>query len=406
MSDTRPRLSYFANAPGQQHVQPQDHYLYARRKPSHSVVVIGTGTIGMEHMRVATRLGRVRIHGVFDTAEHSMDIALEQFATLSDASVIRYPSLEAACEDAAVDAFLICTPNYTHLEVLEVVARTGKPVLLEKPMATTLADARRVCEIATDYPSFIQLGLQYRYKAAYVEARHEVLERQSLGPVHMLSMSEYRPPFLDKVGQWNKFNSMSGGTLVEKCCHYFDLMTLFAQSEPSKVYASAGRAVNFIDLEHDGQASDIDDHAFVIVDYASGLRGQFTLNMFAPHFHEELIITGQTGRLTATERFNFHLQDSAEAIVRIDRHDQHASRLIDVAYSREIERSGHHGATWFEHVAFADQLAGQACDAATPRQGLWSMLIACAAQQSAATGAPVHIADLIQQHQLGDFLAD
>ena len=89
MSDTRPRMRYFADAPGQQHVQPDDQYLYARREPTHRVAVIGTGTIGMEHMRVATTLGRVSIHGVFDTSVHSLEVALARFSRLSDTAVIR-----------------------------------------------------------------------------------------------------------------------------------------------------------------------------------------------------------------------------------------------------------------------------------------------------------------------------
>ena len=94
-----------------------------------------------------------------------------------------------------------------------------------------------------------------------------------------MSVSEYRPPFLDKVDQWNKFARLSGGTLVEKCCHYFDLINLLPRPGLC-VYASGGRAVNFFDFERNGVKSDIDDHAFVAGDYANGVRASFTLNMF------------------------------------------------------------------------------------------------------------------------------
>ena len=53
----------------------------------------------------------------------------------------------------------------------------------------------------------------------------------------------HRFPFLEKVGDWNRFSKNSGGTLVEKCCHFFDLMRLLTQSEPVQVYASGGIAV-------------------------------------------------------------------------------------------------------------------------------------------------------------------
>ncbi len=79
-------------------------------------------------------------------------------------------------------------------------------------------------------------GKQHLY--LYVEAIHEALQRRTIGDIKTISIMEHRFPFLDKVKQWNKFSKYSGGTLVEKCCHYFDLMNLFAGARPvSVVYA-------------------------------------------------------------------------------------------------------------------------------------------------------------------------
>ena len=101
--------------------------------------------------------------------------------------------------------------------------------------------------------------------------------------------------------EWNKFAVYSGGTLVEKCCHYFDLMNRIAASLPARVFASGGRAVNFKDFSYEGQALDIDDHALVIVEYENGVRGQFTLNMFSEELYEGLAVSGDrhtSGRRT------------------------------------------------------------------------------------------------------------
>jgi predicted dehydrogenase len=57
------------------------------------------------------------------------------------------------------------------------------------------------------------------------------------------------------VGNWNRFNKNTGGTLVEKCCHFFDLMTLIIGSKPTRVMASGGQSVNHLDEEYDGQVS-------------------------------------------------------------------------------------------------------------------------------------------------------
>ncbi len=95
-------------------------------------------------------------------------------------------------------------------------------------MATTVADAYEIAQIAATYPAVFQIGLQYRYKPIYVEAIHAALERKAIGEIKTITILEHRFPFLDKVGQWNKFSKYSGGTLVEKCLPLtFDLMNLF-----------------------------------------------------------------------------------------------------------------------------------------------------------------------------------
>ena len=353
---------------------------------------------------MATLLGRAQVYGIYDTQSHSMDVAEENFKSALRRAVGALRNLESACNDSAVDALFICTPNYTHFEILKVAIRSGKPIFLEKPMATDLDDAAATVAISDAYSAFIQIGLQYRYKAQYIEAFHEALSRRSLGEVKTIAVSECRPPFLDKVGQWNKFNANSGGTLVEKCCHYFDLINLMAESQPVKVYASGGRAVNFTDFEYEGRASDIDDHAFVVIDYANGVRANFTLNMFSPDFSEEMVVTGTQGRLVAAEVFNFHQQQGSKATVSIEAGEHGGSKHTNVTYGALIEQSGHHGATYYEHIAFMDQLEGRSVDAATPLQGLWSMIVASAAQDSMATGQAVDIAPFMQANNLAGYL--
>ncbi len=402
----KPRLRSFETAANQQHIPESDKYLYRIDAPVHKLVVIGTGTIGQEHMRVAASLGRASIHGIFDTSKHSLDVAEAGYKSYSSEDMIRYTSLEAACMDPAADALFICTPNFTHFDVLQVAIKSGKPIFLEKPMATSLADAAKIVEQANSYASFIQIGLQYRYKAQYVEAFHEALTRKSLGAIKTISMSEFRPPFLDKVKQWNKFNEFSGGTLVEKCCHYFDLINLLAAASPQRVYASGGQAVNFLDFERDGKKSDIDDHGFVTIDYSNGVRATFSLNMFSPDFYEELLIFGDRGRLQASERVDLQQLRSPEASVSVYLGEQGASKTTRLGYPAAIEQTGHHGATYYEHEAFLDRLEGKAVSSATPLQGLWAMIVASAAQDSIAAGGPIKIADYIKQHKLAAALAD
>ena len=398
------RLRGFENASGQRHVSEDDRYLYRREEPRFRLVIIGTGTMGQEHMRVAALLGRARIHGIYDTQSLSMDTAEANFLSLQSQPLVRYNDLSSACNDPAADALLICTPNHTHFDVLRTAMQSNKPIFLEKPMATELQDAAEIVRANEAYESFIQIGLQYRYKPQYLEAFREALDNRALGQIKTVSVSEYRPPFLDKVDQWNKFARLSGGTLVEKCCHYFDLINLLAEARPQRVYASGGQAVNFVDFERNGVKSDIDDHAFVAIDYANGVRASFTLNMFCPDFAEELIVVGDAGRLKAEEYHDIHRSGSGNASLTIKLGENGLSKTSDLTYPRAIEQSGHHGSTYFEHIALMDRLEGKEVDSATPRQGMWAMVVASAAQQSLATGEPVDVDTFIADNDLAALL--
>ena len=115
----------------------------------------------------------------------------------------------------------------------------------------------------------------------------------------MLSIREHRFPFLQKVDDWNRFNKNTGGTLVEKCCHFFDLMRRIIGSEPVRVMASAGRDVNHLDESYNGDVPDILDNAYVIFDFKNGARALLDLCMFAEasRHNEELCAIGETGKV-------------------------------------------------------------------------------------------------------------
>ena len=379
---------------------PENPYLASQRKPR--LLIVGAGMMGREHLRVSQLLGWADVQGIVDPDGGSLEWACSDWRLLTDAPLTIYRDLSEACLDDAVDAIVIATPNHTHLDVLHAVAKSGKPLLLEKPMATTLADAMDIVNLAREYPAVIQLGMQYRFKAQYVEALQAVA-KSTLGQVKTVAMSEYRPPFLDKVDQWNKFNRYSGGTLVEKCCHYFDLINVVAQSRPRRVYASGGRAVNFLDFEWRGELSDIDDHAMTIIDYDNGVRASFTLNMFCQELYEELVVVGERGRLVASEHASFQPDTASKAELLVEVPDHPAYRGVPVGYPDWIEASGHYGATFFEHIAFNLQLAGQAVDAATPEQALWSLIVASAAQHSIQIGREVDVGAFCEAEGLGDF---
>jgi len=374
---------------------------------------VGTGMMGCEHIHVTLSLGRAEIAAIHDPHQPSLDLARWVLDKHDAPLPTIHASIDALCADDSLDAIFICTPNFTHREVFDQVVDSGKPIFLEKPMATTLADAIHIANIASTYPSVIQLGMQYRYKSQYLLAR-TALEAGDLGEVKTVSMSEYRPPFLQKVDEWNKFAAYSGGTLVEKCCHYFDLINRVARSTPKRVFASGGQAVNFLDFKHNDRRSDIDDHALVIVEYDNGVRGQFALNMFSEELYEELVVGGSRGRLHAWENASFKPGKPSSANIKVEVPDHPAYEAIACDYPASIERTGHYGSTMFEHDRFISALRGESSDAATASEGLWAIITAWMAQRSIETGEVVDVrqaladvnCDPYQPHLMPESLAN
>jgi predicted dehydrogenase len=394
------RNAVFARSPVFAYIPAEDRYLFAPGEERHRFNVIGTGVNGQEHIRVTGMEGRAVIHGVYDPNPLSVAGAQGMHAQFRPGGnkLVVYDSLEACCHDPAVDGLIICTPNFSHLDVVRVAAASGKHILLEKPMATTVCDAHAIMEIARRHPAVFQIGLQYRYKPIYVEAIHEALERKTIGDVKTITILEHRFPFLDKVKQWNKFSKYSGGTLVEKCCHYFDLMNLFAGARPVSVYATGSAAVNFLDFEYAGEKSDIIDNAMVVVNYSNSVRASFNLCMFAPMFYEEMVLCGDDGRLKVSENEDFLPGGQPDTYIEVKCGDRKPSRTGSPCYPTFIQSSGHHGATYFEHVNFIDNIEGRRTSAPTAAEGFWSIVVGAAAEQSVKTRQPVLIDELLRQN--------
>ena len=370
------------------------------KKPGYGI--IGTGMMGREHIRAVLQLEQAQLIGLCDSHPKSLELGVAEVIRSGGKAPKIYTDTAALASDPDIDAILICTPNFTHRAVFDQVKASGKPIFLEKPMATTLEDAFYLAQGALRYPAAIQLGMQYRYKSQYQLAL-SALDRNELGSVKMISLCEYRPPFLSKVREWNKFSEYSGGTLVEKCCHYFDLMNRIAGAPPARVYASGGRAVNFTDFEYKGKPSDIDDHALVVVDYENGVKAQFALNMFSEELFEALTVSGSKGTLHTEEYASFKPDRPSRSSIRIQTPDHPAYEGIDCTFPEDIEIGGHYGSTLFEHQRFRDQLTGATNDGATCAEGLWAIITAWMAQVSMQQGNVVDVREMLASESLNPY---
>ena len=289
-----------------------------------------------------------------------------------------------------LDALVIASPNVSHAPVLAEVfaARPDLPVLVEKPLCTTVEDCLAVEEAAANRPGLVWVGLEYRYMPPVARFLSEV-GRGAAGQLHMVFVREHRFPFLPKVGNWNRFNRNTGGTLVEKCCHFFDLMRLAAGADPVRVLASGGQDVNHLDEEYDGERPDILDNAYVIVEFANGVRGCLDLCMFAEasRNEQELVAVGATGKIEAFV---------PEGLVRIGERSGRKMTEFAAGVDDRIAYAGfHHGASYLELLDFCAAVRSGGAPQVTPRDGTWSVATGVAAHRSIDEGRPVLLSELV-----------
>ena len=238
--------------------------------------------------------------------------------------------------------------------------------------------------------------MEYRYMPPIAALVEQVAE--ATGGVRMLTIREHRFPFLPKVGDWNRFNRNTGGTFVEKCCHFFDLMRLIMQSEPVRVMASAGQAVNHLDETYNGEVPDILDHGYVLVDFENGARAMLELCMFAEgsRYQEEVSVVGPKGKIEAfvpgPGRFwPDHLGEPPVPQVIVSPRDPKGPRQIDVPVDPELLEAGdHNGSTFYQHQQFLALVRGErASPEVSLEDGRKSVTMGLAAQESARTGQAV-----------------
>jgi myo-inositol 2-dehydrogenase/D-chiro-inositol 1-dehydrogenase len=345
--------------------------------------IIGSGTMGREHISNLRLIPEARLVALADPHPASLTAA----AALAGDEVATYENYRALLARDDIDVVVIATPNHTHAAVLEGVLATGRHILVEKPLCTTIEDGQAVVAAADAHKGLFWVAMEYRYMPPVARLIEEV-RRGTVGRLRMLAIREHRFPFLAKVGDWNRFARNTGGTMVEKCCHFFDLMCLVVGERPVRVFGSGGQDVNHLDERYGGETPDILDNAFVIVDFAGGVRALLDLCMFAEASpdQEEISATGDAGKIACGV-------PSSELF--IGRREPREERREHVPVAPEILAAGHHhGATYYQHLAFLKALRDGGPPEVSARDGLLAVAMGVAAERSIREGRPIDMAEL------------
>lgn len=353
--------------------------------------VVGCGMMGQEHLRNIALLPQARVSAIYEPDEIQANAAK---AIAPNAKLCA--SLAELLNHEDLDCLLVASPNYLHVSQFEEIAtRRPLPLLIEKPLYTAAVDGPRLQILAKSYPAPVWVAMEYRYMPPIQSLLEEV--QAATGGVTMLTIREHRFPFLDKVGNWNRFNNKTGGTLVEKCCHFFDLMRLIVADEPVRVMASAGQTVNHLDECYDGEVPDIWDTAYVIVEFSKGTRAMLELCMYAEGstYQEEISAVGPKGKIEAfvpgPGRFwPTHLGAAPVAkVIKSPRHPKGPQTLDIPVDPTLLEVGDHNGSTFYQHARFLELVRNGGTAEVTLQDGAAAVALGLAAQESAGTGKVV-----------------
>jgi predicted dehydrogenase len=367
--------------------------------------------------------------------------------------------LERVIADTGADRVIITSPDFTHADLIVRSLDAGADVVVEKPLTIDPDSTRRIAEAVGRSGREVVVTHNYRYSPRNSGLK-ELIKNGSIGRPLSVTFEWVLDTAhgADYFRRWHKDKSKSGGLLIHKASHHFDLVNWLLSDTPEKVYARGGvrfygaenaaerglpdrpdrgthdgphtpweldlrrdprlRALYLDNESHDGYRRDEDvfgtgitteDNLAVIVDYQSGVTLSYTLNAHSPWEGYRIYVNGTEGRaeLEVVERAAV-LTDEDGSVV-LDPSAQPASsvraggerltlqRHWEAAQEIEIQQGeGGHGGG--DALLLADVFRGAGEDwlerPSSWVDGVRSISVGMAGNESLRTGLPVAIADL------------
>ncbi|HSI08616.1 MAG: Gfo/Idh/MocA family protein [Rariglobus sp.] len=357
------------------------------------------------------------------------------------------------------DTVIVCTPDYTHHEYIVRALDAGCDVISEKPLTTDGANYTAIADAVRRSGRSVRTTFNYRWGVGATKVR-ELIASGAIGKVkhvdfeYMLNTSHGA----DYFRRWHSYKKCSGGLLVHKSTHHFDLVNWWIDAIPDTVFAMGDlsfygrknaidrgqealtayprytgepKAINDpfrFDLERDPtlkglyleaeadsgylrdqnvfrEGIDIEDTMSVMVKYRTGVMMSYSLNAFCPCEGFRASITGDAGRIEYIEHHASHII-TGDRDIKTDAHGgEDATQLFLHPLFESPRRvpipkvdAPHGGGDPFiqEQIFSKNPPADHHRRSAGHEQGAASLLIGAAANRALATGLPVRIADIAE----------
>lgn len=181
--------------------------------------------MGQEHISYINKYDSLSIAFLCDPNKESLDTA-QAMAAGSPTTFQNENELLDHVND--IDLLVIASPNFMHTPQLLRWGQHHITILCEKPAAISEKQVAALKAAQPNLKANIWVAMEYRFMPA-INKLVQLLPH--IGPIKKVAIRENRYPFLTKIEEWNKDVDKSGDTLVEKCCHFFDLFRLITAKE-------------------------------------------------------------------------------------------------------------------------------------------------------------------------------
>ena len=248
-----------------------------------NVGILGAGWFGRgAHLANLLRMADVNVVAASSRSQDS----LRQVDEMADGRLRLFDDWRKVLEINDIDAVIIALTNDQHHASCISSLEAGKHVFCEKPLGLTIPQCDSAIAAAEVSGRVLQVGHEMRYQRLYQRMK-QMVEEGLVGQMQLAWCREFRGPM--RPG-WRSSEQRTGGALVEKNCHHFDLFNWLLETPPVRVAAMGGRDV-LLDRE-------ILDNALVIVEHDGGRRAVVELCLFAPFGSEiEIGLAGSKGRI-------------------------------------------------------------------------------------------------------------
>lgn len=324
------------------------------------ILVIGAGRMGA--IRVEDLVDRSTVLVANRTMPRAVDLA-ERFG----AAAVGY---EQAAEVEA-DGYVLATSTASHAGLFESLIATGRPILIEKPLALTLEESRQMAQLAEAAGSTVQVGFQRRFDPEIAQCQRLIAQGQvgTLYSMHMVAHDHEPGPA--------EFIAGSGGIFEDLHVHDFDLIRWMTGSEVESVYATRRlRVWQQYGTINDGDAS------LIHLTTTSGVQVAITGTRHDPVGHDvhmEVFGSHDSIAVGLGGRAPLHAM-AAEANFNRNPYRGFVDRF------REAFRQ--------ETRAFVDLVTGTRDNPCPPQAAIEATRIALACEQSARTGAVVRVDEI------------